>query len=427
MAQARSASAGAPASAAVAALPRTTDILVVGGGIIGLTLALEFRRRHPDCGVTLIEKEAACGLHASGRNSGVLHAGFYYTPDSLKARFTRDGNRALTEYCERRGLPLRRCGKLVVARSRADLAGLDDLLRRGRANGITLEAVTADEARRIRGRVPPELQDLVEEALQRTAHRLAHGATTLMLEAAADGEADLVDRLAGVFAEGGGGRGEATVRTSSGPIAAGYVINAAGLYADRIARQYGFADRYRIVPFKGAYLYGDRAAPGFRVHIYPVPDVATPFLGVHVTALADGGVKLGPTATPAFWREHYAGLGNFSLRECLEVARLEAGFFARNDFGFRDLAVRELSRGRRRLVQLAAELATGLDAARFRRWGPAGIRAQLVDVNARTLEMDFAFEGDDRSFHVLNAVSPAFTCALPMSAYLVDRVEQHLG
>jgi len=133
VAQARSASAGAPASAAVAALPRTTDILVVGGGIIGLTLALEFRRRHPDCGVTLIEKEAACGLHASGRNSGVLHAGFYYTPDSLKARFTRDGNRALTEYCERRGLPLRRCGKLVVARSRADLAGLDDLLRRGRA------------------------------------------------------------------------------------------------------------------------------------------------------------------------------------------------------------------------------------------------------------------------------------------------------
>jgi len=423
VAQARSASAGAPASAAVAALPRTTDMLVVGGGIIGLTLALEFRRRHPDCGVTLIEKEAACGLHASGRNSGVLHAGFYYTPDSLKARFTRDGNRALTEYCERRGLPLRRCGKLVVARSRADLAGLDDLLRRGRANGITLEAVTADEARRIEPRA-------------RTHERALFSPTTASVSPAAVIAALVADaRSAGITVatgtayrgRAGGGRGEATVRTSSGPIAAGYVINAAGLYADRIARQYGFADRYRIVPFKGAYLYGDRAAPGFRVHIYPVPDVATPFLGVHVTALADGGVKLGPTATPAFWREHYAGLGNFSLRECLEVARLEAGFFARNDFGFRDLAVRELSRGRRRLVQLAAELATGLDAARFRRWGPAGIRAQLVDVNARTLEMDFAFEGDDRSFHVLNAVSPAFTCALPMSAYLVDRVEQHLG
>ena len=390
---------------------------MVGGGIVGLGLALEFRRRHPDSAVTLIEKEAACGAHASGRNSGVLHAGFYYTPDSLKARFTRDGNRALTEYCESRELPLRRCGKLVVARDAADLAGLDELTRRARVNGIALEEVSSDDVRRIEPRA-------------KTYERALFSPTTASVAPAAVLASLVADaRDLGITVVTGTayrGRSGGSVRTSAGPISAGYVINAAGLYADRIAREHGFAERYRIVPFKGAYLYGGDAAPGFRVHIYPVPDLAAPFLGVHVTALVDGGVKLGPTATPAFWREHYDGLANFDLRECYEVMMLEAGLFARNHFGFRDLALRELSRGRKRIVELAGALATGLEHDHYRRWGAAGIRAQLVDLNARKLEMDFCFEGDDRSFHVLNAVSPAFTCALPMCAYLVDRVEQLL-
>ncbi|MGH7504143.1 MAG: FAD-dependent oxidoreductase, partial [Longimicrobiales bacterium] len=130
----------------------STDFLVIGGGIVGLALALEARRRHPAAGVTLIEKEAACGSHASGRNSGVLHAGFYYTPDSLKARFTRDGNRRLAAYCTERGLRLRRCGKLVVARDARDHEGLDELLRRGRANGVELHDISAAEAREIEPR-----------------------------------------------------------------------------------------------------------------------------------------------------------------------------------------------------------------------------------------------------------------------------------
>ena len=412
VASARSVSPAAPAPS----LPRATDVLVVGGGIIGLGLALEFRRRHPDSSVTLIEKEATFGAHASGRNSGVLHAGFYYTPDSLKARFTRDGNRALSEYCESRGLPLRRCGKLVVARDAADLAGLDELSRRARANGIAVEEVSADDARRIE----PRAKTYERALFSPTTASLAPAAVLASL--VADARELGITVVPGTAYLGHG----STVRTSAGPIAAGYVINAAGLYADRIAREHGFAEQYRIVPFKGAYLCGDAAAPGFRVHIYPVPDLAAPFLGVHVTAHVDGSVTLGPTATPAFWREHYDGLANFDLRECYEVMLLEAGFFARNDFGFRDLALRELSLGRRQIVELAGALATGLDAVHYRRWGAVGIRAQLVDLNARKLEMDFCFEGDDRSFHVLNAVSPAFTCALPMCAYLVDRVEQLL-
>jgi len=165
-----------------------------------------------------------------------------------------------------------------------------------------------------------------------------------------------------------------------------------------------------------------------RTLIYPVPELAYPFLGVHITLTIGGAVKLGPTATPAYWREQYDGWGNFSLPECLEVLAREAGLFLRNDGGFRRLALREL--GKRRpsaLVAQAAELAQGIRPQDFQRWGRPGIRAQLYDCAARRLEMDFRYEGDDRSLHVLNAVSPAFTCALPLAAHLVDRIAELVG
>jgi L-2-hydroxyglutarate oxidase LhgO len=397
-------------------LPRCTDFLIVGGGIVGITLALQLKRRHPDSRVTLIEKEAGCGLHASGRNSGVLHAGFYYTADSLKARFTRDGNRQLTEYCAEQSLRVNRCGKLVVARTPADLPGLTELLRRGRAGGIPLEEVSLAEARLIEPRV-------------KTCERALFSPSTSSVDPAAvvaSLERDL--RSQGITVVTGTaylGRSGNEVRTSTGTVATGYVVNAAGLYADRVARDYGFGERYQILPFKGLYLRAARGSPGFRTHIYPVPDLKAPFLGVHVTVTADGAVKIGPTAVPALWREHYHGVRSFSLAECIATLSLEAGLFWRNEVDFRRLAVRELRKcSRRALAALASELAEGIRPEDYLRWGRPGIRAQLFDLKERKLEMDFRFEGDDRSFHVLNAVSPAFTCALPFSAYLVDQIEQ---
>ncbi|HYT70548.1 MAG TPA: L-2-hydroxyglutarate oxidase [Gemmatimonadales bacterium] len=400
-------------------LPRCTDFLVVGGGIVGITLALQLKRRHPDSRVTLIEKEAGCGLHASGRNSGVLHAGFYYTADSLKARFTRDGNRQLTAYCLEQGLRVNRCGKLVVAKTPADLPGLAELLRRGRAGGIPLEEVSVEEARRIEPRV-------------KTCERALFSPSTSSVDPAAvvaSLERDL--RSQGITVVTGTaylGRSGTEVRTSAGTVASGYVVNAAGLYADRVARDYGFGERYQILPFKGLYLRAARGSPGFRTHIYPVPDLKAPFLGVHVTVTADGAVKIGPTAVPALWREHYHGVRSFSLAECVATLSLEAGLFLRNEVDFRRLAVRELRKcSRRALAALASELAEGIRPEDYLQWGRPGIRAQLFDLKERKLEMDFRFEGDDRSFHVLNAVSPAFTCALPFSAYLVDQIEQLAG
>ena len=397
----------------------TTDFLVVGGGIVGLALALELKRRYGDCSVTLLEKEPACGLHASGRNSGVLHAGFYYTADTLKAQLTREGNRQLAAYCAERGLRLSRCGKLVVTTGPADLPGLEELLRRGHAIGVPLEAISPEDVRRIEPRART-----VERALFSPCTASVDPAeviASLVGDARAAGIALLTGTAYRRRASGGG------AVTSAGTMRVGYLVNTAGLYADRIALEYGFSERYRILPFRGRYLLAEPRAPSLRTHIYPVPNLENPFLGVHITRGVDGGVKIGPTATPAFWREHYEGWGNFKLGECLSIAAQEAGLLLRNDFGFRQLALAEVRQyGQRALVRRAAALADGVHREGFRRWGRPGIRAQLFDVRARRLEMDFRYEGDDRSFHVLNAVSPAFTCALPLASYLVQRIAERL-
>jgi L-2-hydroxyglutarate oxidase LhgO len=398
---------------AAIAMP-TTDFLVVGGGIIGISIARELRRRYSDRTVTVLEKEAACGRHASGRNSGVLHAGFYYTADSLKARFTRDGNRALTAYCVERRLPLNRCGKLVVARTAADHPQMDELLRRGAANGVQLESITEPEARRIEPRV-------------KTCGRAIWSPRTSTADPGAVLDAMRQDAeregIAFALADGFRRRRREEVVTARQTWRAGYVVNAAGLYADRIARQYGFSDRYRILPFKGLYLYGDEPEGTFRTNIYPVPDLRNPFLGVHFTVTVDGHAKIGPTAIPAFWREQYAGLAGFRPRELVEIAALQCGLLFSAGFEFRRLAMEELRKyDRRHLVALAGELATDVRPQHWRRWGRAGIRAQLLDIRTRKLEMDFVLEGDDRSMHVLNAVSPGWTCSLPFAAYVADAI-----
>lgn len=395
------------------------EFLVVGGGVIGVAVARELQRRHSGTRIIVLEKEPAVGLHASGRNSGVLHAGFYYTADSLKARFTRDGNRALRDYCRDKGLPLNECGKLVVARTAADHPQMDELLRRGAANGVTLESVSEAEARKIEPRV-------------KTCERAIWSPNTATADPGAVIAAMRLDaEREGVrFALGTAFRRRRgnEVETSQGRWSAGYVVNCAGLHADRIARQFGFSQHYTILPFKGLYLYSDEPVGAFRTNIYPVPDLRNPFLGVHFTVTADGHAKIGPTAIPAFWREHYAGLSGFSLRDLAEIIWLQAGLLFSAGFEFRRLAWEELAKyNRSHLVALAGQLADGVRVEHYRRWGRTGIRAQLLDTRTRKLEMDFVLEGDDHSMHVLNAVSPGWTCAIPFARHVVDEIERLQG
>lgn len=392
-----------------------TDFLVIGGGVIGLSIARALRERYPAERITVLEKERAVGLHASGRNSGVLHAGFYYTADSLKARLCREGNRRLREYIKAKGLPLNECGKLVVARNAAELPQLDELLRRGRANGVELEAISADRAREIEPRV-------------KTFERAIWSPTTATANPAAvidamrqDAQRENIDIATGArYLK----RHGPEVITTTDTFSAGFVVNCGGLYADRVALDFGFSQNYRIVPFKGLYIYSDEPPGAFRTNIYPVPDLRNPFLGVHFTVTADGHAKIGPTAIPAFWREQYKGLQNFQLREFAEVIWRDAGLFLSAGFDFRRVALDEIRKySRRRLAALAGELATGVRYEQYRRWATPGIRAQLLDIRTRKLEMDFVIEGDERSIHVLNAVSPAWTCSLSFGDYVCDRID----
>ena len=398
----------------------TTDFLLIGGGIIGISIARELKSRYPDSSVCILEKENKCGLHASGRNSGVLHAGFYYTADSFKARFTREGNQRLTEYCDAKNIKLNKCGKLVVAQNESELPWLDELMNRASKNSVPLESVTEEEGRSIEPRV-------------KTYQKALFSPTTSSVNPKELVESLLSDAIREGVQIKSNSRylrraGKRSIQTSDGAYEAKYLINVAGLYADKIGRDFGFSRDHRILPFKGLYLYSDEPPGALKTHIYPVPDLANPFLGVHFTVTTDGKTKLGPTAIPAFWREQYEGWGNFNLNEFSEIIRRQAGLFLTSNFDFKALAIRELQKySKPKLVSLASTLAEGVDIKHYRRWGPPGIRAQLLNIRTKTLEMDFVMEGDDQSMHILNAVSPGFTCALPFADYVCDQIDKKLG
>lgn len=399
---------------------QTTDFLVVGGGIIGVNVARELKRRYSDAQVTLLEKEPELGRHASGRNSGILHAGFYYTADSLKARFAREGNLLLRKYCESRDLPVNAVGKLVVARNDKEDQILDELLERAHKNGVILEIVASHEAHEIEPRAivrnralyspttaavdPRELLRSMEEDAQREGVIIQHNVAYLSR------------------ARNGG------VITSGDRISSGYLVNTAGLYADRVARDFGFSRHYRILPFKGLYLQADTSVKLFQTNIYPVPDLKNPFLGVHVTVPVNGQAKLGPTAIPAFWREQYNGYKNFRLGEFLDISWRMTGLFINSKFEFKRLSWQEIQKySRHKLIALASELARGIEERTFRQWAQPGIRAQLVNTETRRLEMDFVLEGNDKSLHILNAVSPGLTCSIPFSRYVCDEIRSNLS
>ena len=399
--------------------PRQTDFLIIGGGIIGISIALELAYRYPDNKIVVLEKETGTGQHASGRNSGVLHAGFYYSADSHKARLTRAGNRELTEYCLERKLTINRCGKLVVTRNEAELDALNELFYRGKTNQVDVKLISATEAREIEPRA-------------RTIKQALYSPTTatvnpveIMKSLTQDAEDLGVQFQTGcIFLN----HDNSVVNTNKGKIEAGYVINTAGLYADRIAHRFGFANDFTILPFKGLYLQAEEDTQSLRCNIYPVPELGIPFLGVHLTVASDGRIKIGPTAIPALWRENYSGMQNFRPDEFREIIVTEIRLFFSNQFNFGKLAWEELGKiNKTKLVKLALELIDDLEPRQFRKWGKPGIRAQLVNKKTRRLEMDFYFEGDDRSFHVLNAVSPAFTCALPFGRMVVDEIDNRVG
>lgn len=391
-------------------LPDRAEVLVVGGGVIGLTIARELLRSGRG-GVVVLEKEPDLGRHASGRNSGVLHAGIYYAPDSAKARTCLAGNRLMRAYCREKGLPLREAGKVVVARAEAELPTLDELHRRATANGA-----------RVRFLDERELAEV--EPMARTAGRALYSLDTAVV----DPRAVLASLRADLEAAGArlvtgcrflGLAGPDVAETTLGKVRFARLVNAAGAWCDTVARPFGVGLHHRLIPFKGIYR---KLRPGadypVNGNIYPVPDIRNPFLGVHFTRSAGGDVYLGPTAIPALGRENYRllrGAGG----EALAILASDAALFLANP-RFRSVALTE---PRKYLPAFfhrdAARLVKRYDPGMFEAAEKVGIRPQLVDWRTKELVMDFLVEARDASVHVLNPISPAFTSSMELARTIV--------
>jgi L-2-hydroxyglutarate oxidase LhgO len=391
------------------------DYIIIGGGIIGLSIARELKRRKPDCSVIILEKEPEVALHSSGRNSGVLHAGFYYTADSLKAKFCRDGNKAMKVYCQENKLKINDVGKVVVTKNEEELKSLFELEKRGKKNGVDVSIIDEKQLKSIDSNAKTYKHALLSPSTVTVDPKeICH---SLKNELEAQG-------VVFFFGEGYQKRMDGnTIQTTKGNILqASKIVNTAGLYADKIARHFGFSKGYTIIPFKGIYLKYTLPDAPIKTNIYPVPNLKNPFLGVHYTITVDGIIKIGPTSIPAFWRENYTGFDNFKGMELANVLGWESVLFLTNAFGFRSLAFQEIKKyNKPYFISQATALVEDINKSGFTEWSKPGIRAQLLNKKTKELVQDFVVEGDSNSIHVLNAVSPAFTCSFPFAEHVVDR------
>lgn len=388
------------------------DYLVIGAGIIGLNIAKNLKERFPQSKILVIEKEKEVAMHSSGRNSGVLHAGFYYTANSLKAKFTKEGNFALKNFCRERNLKINECQKVVVAIDDEEVEGLEELKRRGDANKVELIWLDEDEL----AKLYPNIK--------------THKKALLCPSTATVNPKEVTKEFAKVIQELGVellldckylGSNQNLVKTSLGDFEAKKVINCAGLYADKIARDFGFSKDFVIIPFKGIYLKDKNNVSNLTTNVYPVPDLKNPFLGVHYTLTVDNESKIGPTAIPAFWRENYHGLDNFSFSEFFEIIFYETKLFITNAFSFRKLAFSEIKKYNLSYFKnLAMKLTKNMNHDGYNSWSTPGIRAQLLNKKTLELVQDFVVESDINSVHVLNAVSPAFTSSIPFANWVVE-------
>jgi len=394
-----------------------SDYLIIGAGIIGLAIAREINSNFPEAKIVIIEKESDVAFHSSGRNSGVLHAGFYYTADSLKAKFTREGNELMRNYCYINKLQINECKKVVVAQNSEELTALFELEKRGKVNGVDIRLITEEELAAIEPNAVTYQYALFSP----------NTATVDPVEVCQCMKNELIKKGVEIFfCEPYKKRlNTNTILTNKHVITSKKIINTAGLYADKIAKDFGFSKNYTILPFKGIYLKYKGIGKPIQTNIYPVPNLKNPFLGVHYTITVDNVVKIGPTSIPAFWRENYKGWRNFRLNELFQILWWEAILFVSNTFGFRNLAIDEIKKyNRNYFTSLAAAMVKTIDRKGFKEWSKPGIRAQLLDVRKKKLVMDFVVEGDKDSIHVLNAVSPAFTGCMPFARWVVDNYIQ---
>jgi L-2-hydroxyglutarate oxidase len=396
------------------------DIAIVGAGIVGLATAYRLvETRRPGLRLAVVDKEPVVGFHQTGHNSGVVHSAISYRPGTLKARLAHEGKAALERFCEARGVPFERCGKLVVATRDREVAGLRGLLENGAANGVAgLRLLDAVETREIE----PHVRAIQALHVPGTAIVDMRRVADAMSEALRDAGVDIllgrrVDRVR-TTSDG------VVLETTRGPVEARYAVACGGLQSDRLAGAAGDTDGTRIVPFRGDYAaLVPEARHLVRGLIYPVADPRLPFLGVHATRRIDGEVWLGPNAVLAFAREGYRRVA-FDPRDALDVVRFRGAWRVARRWWRVGVAEQWHDLSRHAFLRAARRFLPDL-RDRDVVWGPVGVRAQLVTAEGALVD-DFVVRETDRMLHVRNAPSPAATASLAIGEEIARRALEHV-
>jgi L-2-hydroxyglutarate oxidase len=403
---------------AMPTLDRQCDVAIIGAGIVGLAVGLHLVRRIPAIRLLVLEKENEVAAHQTGHNSGVIHSGLYYKPGSLKARLCVEGASAMVRFCREYSLPHEVCGKIVVATEKEEIPGLEELLRRGRANGLT----------GLRELGPEEIREIEPYAAGiRGIHVPSTGIADF--KRVAQKYAELIPEAGGAILTGHGverithdDRG-VLLETTGGTVRARYAVNCAGLHSDRIARMAGARFALRIVPFRGEYYFVTPAKEHVvKGLIYPVADPRFPFLGVHFTRRVTGGLEAGPNAVFSFQREGYSRTA-FSLRDSLSAALFPGFWKMAAHYWKSGLAEQYRSLNKRAFAAAARKLVPSIQDDDLRTGG-SGVRAQALDSSGRLLD-DFYFVYQDRILHVCNVPSPAATASLVIGREIVRKLMEH--
>jgi L-2-hydroxyglutarate oxidase len=391
-----------------------SDVIVLGGGIVGLATAWRLRERYPDFRITLVEKEASLAFHQTGRNSGVLHSGIYYKPGSLRATNCREGKKAMEAFCAEHGIAYELCGKVIVAVDESELANLERIFERGQANGVTCEMIGQERLKELEPHVAGIRAIHVPESgivdyvgvCRKLGDLLGTSGAELHLNTRVTGMRKNADRT--------------VVETTAGEFESRFVVNCTGLHCDRVTKLSGQKPEARIVPFRGEYFELTPEAEHLcRTLIYPVPDPKFPFLGVHFTRMVLGGVECGPNAVLAFAREGYTKR-DINLRDLAESLTYP-GFLRMASKHWRTGCMemwRSFSKAAfvRALQRLIPEI-----RSEHLHHAPSGVRAQALGRDGKLLD-DFLIQETDGIINVGNAPSPAATAALNIGGLIVERL-----
>lgn len=396
-------------------MPKNCDFVIIGAGIVGLSVAREIASQFPDASVVVLEKESSLGRHASGRNSGILHSGIYYPSNTLKAQFCASGAKELIAYCQQYNLPCLKTGKIILPVRNSDDTTLTLLYERAKANGANVSLIDQDELKEMEPNVK-----LANQALYTPDTAVVDPIAILSQirqELLNKNVKILFDQEVLSF-----NPEKRQLKTSSQAINYRGFFNCAGVNADLIAKKNGLGSEYAILPFKGRYF---KLISDFKIkhQIYPVPDLQMPFLGIHLTKNIHQELFLGPTASPVFGRHHYQGIKGLALKEVPFILQHLLKLYWRNSQNFRQLVHQQAFKNvKKQFLSAAKQLVPTISEQHLQKSSKVGIRPQLINIKSGEMIHDFIVLEEKNMLHVLNAISPAFTSSFPFARYLVERM-----